>query len=137
MATGNARDAVPRNSSTARISGHGHVDYNAVPGVIYTWPEVATVGKSEDDLKADGTPYKVGKFPFLANSRAVANLDKDGIVKIMACSKTDKILGIHMIGPTAGELIAEAVLAMPFGASSEDIARTMHPITVPKFLVAS
>ena len=98
-----------------------------IPGVIYTHPEVATVGKSEDDLKAEGTPYKVGKFPFLANSRAASNLEKDGLVKIMACSKTDKILGVHMMGPAAGELIAEMVLAMSFGASSEDVARICHP----------
>jgi len=105
---------------------HGHIDYNAIPGVIYTHPEVATVGKSEDDLKAEGIAYKVGKFPFLANSRAVANLDKDGLVKIMACSKTDKILGVHMMGPTAGELIAEMTLAINFGASSEDLALLCH-----------
>lgn len=107
--------------------GHGHVDYNAIPAVVYTWPELATVGKSEEDLKAEGIPYKVGKFPFLANSRAAANLDKDGLVKIMACAKTDKILGVHMFGPTAGELIAEMVLAMSYGASSEDLATITHP----------
>jgi len=106
---------------------HGHVDYNSVPSVIYTNPEVACVGASEDDLKAQNIPYKVGKFPFLANSRAATNLSKDGIVKIMACSKTDKILGVHMMGPTAGELIAETVIAMAFGASSEDLARICHP----------
>lgn len=79
---------------------------------LYTWSETATVGKSEDDLKAEGIPYKVGKFPFLANFRAAANLDKDGLVKIMSCAKTDQNLGCHMVGPTASELINEMVLAM-------------------------
>lgn len=106
---------------------HGHVDYNSIPSVIYTHPELSTVGKSEDDLKAEGVEYKVGKFPFLANSRAGANLDKDGLVKIMACAKTDKVLGVHMFGPQASELINEMALAMAYGASSEDIARTCHP----------
>lgn len=104
----------------------GHVNYDAIPGVVYTWPEVATVGKTEEELKAAGVAYNVGKFPFLANSRARAVGDTDGLVKILACSKTDRVLGVHIIGPDAGTLIAEAVLALEYGASSEDIARTCH-----------
>lgn len=104
----------------------GHVNYDAIPGVIYTAPEVATVGKSEDDLKKEGVAYKVGKFPFLANSRGRAVGQTDGFVKILADAKTDRVLGVHIIGPDAGTLIAEAVLAMEYGASSEDIARTCH-----------
>lgn len=104
----------------------GHVNYDAIPGVVYTWPEVATVGKTEEELKATAIAYKVGKFPFLANSRARAVGDTDGLVKILACSKTDRVLGVHIIGPDAGTLIAEAVLALEYGASSEDIARTCH-----------
>jgi dihydrolipoamide dehydrogenase len=104
----------------------GHVNYNTIPGVVYTWPEVATVGKTEEELKKDGVDYKVGKFPFLANSRARAVADTDGFVKILACSKTDKVLGAHIIGPDAGTMIAEIVLAMEYSASSEDIARTCH-----------
>jgi len=104
----------------------GHVDYNLVPGVIYTWPEVATVGKSEEELKAAGVAYKAGKFPFLANSRARSVAETDGLVKILACAKTDRVLGVHIIGPDAGTLIAEAVAVMEFGGSSEDIARTCH-----------
>lgn len=104
----------------------GHVDYDKVPGVIYTWPEVATVGKSEEDLKAAGVQYKVGKFPFMANSRARAISDSEGLVKIIACAATDKVLGVHIIGPDAGTLIAEAVAVMEFGGSAEDIARTCH-----------
>ena len=103
-----------------------HVYYDAIPGVIYTAPEVATVGKSEDELKAEGVSYKVGKFPFMANSRARAVGNTDGFVKILADAKTDRVLGVHIIGPEAGTLIAEAVLAMEYGASSEDIARTCH-----------
>jgi len=105
---------------------HGHVNYEAIPGVVYTWPEVATVGKTEEDLKAAGIAYKAGKFPFLANSRARANDDADGFVKILSDAKTDRILGCHIIGPNAGDLIAEVVLAMEFGAAAEDIARTCH-----------
>jgi dihydrolipoamide dehydrogenase len=104
----------------------GHVNYNTIPGVVYTWPEVATVGKTEEELKKDGVDYKVGKFPFLANSRARAVSDTDGFVKILACSRTDKVLGAHIIGPDAGTMIAEIVLAMEYSASSEDIARTCH-----------
>ena len=104
----------------------GHVNYNVIPGVIYTSPEVATVGKSEDDLKKENISYKIGKFPFMANSRAKVNNETDGFVKILADSKTDRVLGVHIIGPHSGDMIAEMALAMEFGASSEDIARTCH-----------
>jgi dihydrolipoamide dehydrogenase len=104
----------------------GHVNYDAIPGVVYTWPEVANVGKTEEQLKADGIAYKVGKFPFTANGRARANGDSDGFVKILADAKTDKVLGCHIIGPAAGDLIAEVVLGMEFSAAAEDIARTSH-----------
>jgi dihydrolipoamide dehydrogenase len=104
----------------------GHVNYDAIPGVVYTWPEVASVGKSEDQLKAAGIAYKVGKFPFTANGRARANGDSDGFVKILADAKTDQVLGCHIIGPAAGDLIAEVVLGMEFAAAAEDIARTSH-----------
>ncbi|KAI0310967.1 dihydrolipoyl dehydrogenase [Amylostereum chailletii] len=107
-------------------SGHGHVNYNTIPSVVYTHPEVAWVGKTEQELKAAGVQYKVGKFPFIANSRAKTNLDTEGTVKFLAEKETDRILGVHIIGPNAGEMIAEAVLAMEYGASSEDIARTTH-----------
>lgn len=103
-----------------------HVDYNTIPGVIYTHPEVANVGKTEEELKATGIEYAIGKFPFMANSRARAVGESEGFVKILACKKTDRVLGVHIIGPDAGTLIAEAVLAMEYGASSEDIARTCH-----------
>ena len=105
---------------------HSHIDYDAIPAVIYTWPEVGSVGKTEEDLKTAGVDYKVGKFPFTATSRARANGDTDGFVKILADAKTDRVLGVHIIGPDAGTLIAEAALAMEFRASSEDIARTVH-----------
>lgn len=104
----------------------GHIDYDLIPGVVYTWPEVAAVGKTEQQLKDTGVPYKVGKFPFSANGRARAMNAVDGFVKILAHEKTDRVLGVHIIGPEAGTLIAEAVLAMEFGASAEDIARTCH-----------
>ena len=104
----------------------GHVNYNVIPGVVYTSPEVATVGKTEEQLKDENISYKVGKFPFLANSRAKVNNETDGFVKILADSKTDKILGVHIIGPHSGDMIAEMALAMEFGASAEDIARTCH-----------
>ncbi|KAI6157081.1 hypothetical protein BKA82DRAFT_13304 [Pisolithus tinctorius] len=106
--------------------GHGHVNYNAIPSVVYTHPEVAWVGKTEQDLKAAGVKYNVGKFPFAANSRAKTNLDTEGFVKFLSEKETDRILGVHIIGPNAGEMISEAVLAMEYGASSEDIARTTH-----------
>lgn len=103
-----------------------HVNYDAIPGIVYTWPEVAAVGKTEEELKAAGVDYKVGKFPFSANGRARANGDTDGFVKILADAKTDKVLGCHILGPDAGNLIHEAVIAIEFGASSEDLARTCH-----------
>ena len=109
------------------ISGQsGHVNYNIIPGVIYTTPEVAYVGKTEEELKNNKHDYKVGKFPFIANSRAKAINQQEGFVKILADKISDKILGVHLIGPHAGELIAEMSIAMEFGASSEDIARTCH-----------
>ncbi|MFO0389138.1 MAG: dihydrolipoyl dehydrogenase [Alphaproteobacteria bacterium] len=104
----------------------GHVYYDAIPSVVYTWPEVASVGKTEEELKAAGVQYKSGKFPFMANSRARAVGYAEGFVKILADAKTDRVLGVHIIGPFAGTLIAEAGLAMEYGASSEDIARTCH-----------
>ena len=104
----------------------GHVNYDVIPGVIYTSPEVATVGKTEEQLKEENRSYKVGKFPFLANSRAKVNNETEGFVKILADSKTDKVLGVHIIGPHCGDMIAEMALAMEFGASAEDIARTCH-----------
>lgn len=107
-------------------SGDSHVNYNAIPGVIYTHPEVAWVGKNEQELKAEGVKYSVGKFPFMANSRARANQDVDGSVKVLTDAATDKILGVHIVNAQAGELIAEAVLALEYGASSEDVARTSH-----------
>ena len=104
----------------------GHVNYDIIPGVVYTSPEVAYVGKTEEQLKQESVNYKVGKFPFLANSRAKVNNETDGFVKILADSKTDRVLGVHMIGPHTGDMIAEMALAMEFGASAEDIARTCH-----------
>ena len=104
----------------------GHVNYDVIPGVIYTSPEVAYVGKSEEQLKKDSITYKIGKFPFIANSRAKVNNETDGFVKILADSKTDRVLGVHIIGPHCGDMIAEMALAMEFGASAEDIARTCH-----------
>jgi len=104
----------------------GHVNYDVIPGVVYTSPEVATVGKTEEQLKSENKTYKVGKFPFLANSRAKVNNETEGLVKILADSNTDKVLGVHIIGPHCGDMIAEMALAMEFGASSEDIARTCH-----------
>ena len=105
---------------------HGHVNYEVIPGVVYTWPEVATVGKTEEQLKEAGIQYRSGKFTFMANSRARATLQTDGFVKILADAKTDRVLGVHIIGPHAGTLIHECCVAMEFGASSEDIARTCH-----------
>ena len=104
----------------------GHVNYDAVPNVIYTFPEVATVGKSEEDLKAAGVPYKVGKFPFTANGRAKVNKTTEGFVKILADAATDRILGVHIIAAQASEMIAEATVVMEFGGSAEDLARTCH-----------
>ena len=104
----------------------GHVNYDTIPSVVYTFPEVASVGKTEEELKAAGVQYKVGKFPFTANARAKTIAATDGMVKIIADAATDKVLGCHILGPEAGNLIAEVVLAMEFGAASEDIARTCH-----------
>jgi dihydrolipoamide dehydrogenase len=103
-----------------------HVNYGVIPGVIYTNPEVAWVGRSEEELKEDGVDYVVGKFPFLANGRAKVNGTTEGFVKILADAKTDRVLGVHILGAQAGNLIAEAAVAMEFSASSEDIARTCH-----------
>jgi len=108
------------------IGEGGHVNYDTIPGVIYTYPEVACVGKSEEELKAANIAYRKGSFPFMANSRARTNHSADGLVKILACPETDKILGCWIIGPNAGEMIAEGVLAMEYGAASEDVARTCH-----------
>jgi dihydrolipoamide dehydrogenase len=110
-----------------RLAGQaGHVNYEVIPGVVYTWPEVATVGLSEEAAKSSEIQYKVGTFFFLANGRARCLDDTDGIVKIIADAKTDRVLGVHIVGPRASDLIAEAVMAMEFGAAAEDIARTMH-----------
>ncbi len=104
----------------------GHIDYNMVPGVVYTWPEISAVGKTEEQLKEDGVKYNAGKFPFMANGRARAMGMTEGFVKILADAETDKVLGVHMIGPNVGELISEAVTVMEFDGSAEDIARTCH-----------
>jgi len=104
----------------------GHVNYDVIPSVIYTMPEIASVGKTEEELKAANVAYNVGKFPFTANGRAKANQQTDGFVKILADAKTDRVLGVHIVGSDAGNMIAEACVAMEFGASSEDIARTCH-----------
>ena len=111
----------------------GHVNYDVIPNVVYTYPEIASVGKTEEELKAAGIAYNVGKFPFAANPRARVNLTTEGFVKILADAKTDRVLGVHILGPDAGNLIGEAAIAMEFGASSEDIARTCaaHP-TLPE-----
>jgi dihydrolipoamide dehydrogenase len=104
----------------------GHVNYDVIPGVVYTFPEIASVGKTEEELKEQGVAYNTGKFPFTANGRAKANQQTDGFVKILADAKTDRVLGVHIVGADAGNMIAEAAVAMEFGASSEDIARTCH-----------
>ena len=109
------------------ISGQScHVNYDVIPGVVYTFPEVASVGKTEEQLKDANQTYKIGKFPFMANSRAKTVNEPEGFVKILADNKTDRVLGVHIIGSHAGEMIAEMAIAMEFGASSEDIARTCH-----------
>jgi len=105
---------------------HGHVNYDVIPGVIYTHPEVANVGKTEENLKDEGRAYKVGKFSFMGNGRAKANFAADGFVKILADAETDRILGAHIMGPAAGDLIHEICVAMEFGASAEDLALTCH-----------
>ena len=110
-----------------RLAGQAtHINYDAIPSVVYTWPEAASVGKTEEQLKDAGVDYNKGNFPFMANSRARANGDAEGFVKILADAATDEVLGVHIIGPDAGTMIAELALAMEFGASSEDIARTCH-----------
>ena len=106
--------------------GFGHVNYNAIPSVMYTHPEVAWVGQNEAEVKEQGVKYRTGSFPFSANSRAKTNLETDGMVKFISDAETDRILGIHIVGPNAGEMIAEGVLAVEYGASSEDVARTSH-----------
>ena len=105
----------------------GHMNYDIIPSVIYTYPEVATVGKTEEELKAAGVAYKVGKFPFTANARARVNHETEGFVKVLADAKTDRVLGVHMVGPDVGEMISEYCVAMEFAAASEDVARTCHP----------
>ena len=105
---------------------HGHVNYDVIPGVVYTMPEIAAIGKTEEELKAAGVAYKVGKFPFTANGRARAMRHTDGFVKVLADAATDRVLGVHIIGISAGELIAECAVLMEFGGSSEDLARTCH-----------
>jgi dihydrolipoamide dehydrogenase len=105
---------------------HGHVNYDAIPGVVYTQPEVASVGKTEEELKAAGVVYKAGKFPFTANGRARAMEATEGFVKILADAATDRVLGVHIVGFGAGEMIHEAVVLMEFGGSSEDLARSTH-----------
>jgi dihydrolipoamide dehydrogenase len=104
----------------------GHVNYDVIPAVVYTFPEIASVGQTEDELKDKGAAYNVGKFPFTANGRAKANHQTEGFVKILADAKTDRVLGVHIVGADAGNMIAEAAVAMEFGASAEDIARTCH-----------
>ena len=102
------------------------MNYDVIPNVVYTFPEIASVGKTEDELKEAGVAYNAGKFPFTANGRAKANQQTDGFVKILADAKTDRVLGVHIVGSDAGNMIAEAAVAMEFGASAEDIARTCH-----------
>ncbi len=110
----------------AIVTGYGHVDYNSIPGVVYTHPEIASVGKTEEQLKEEGIEYKKGAFPFQANGRAKAIGETEGRVKVLADAKTDRVLGVHILGANAGDLIAEAAVAMAFGASAEDIARASH-----------
>jgi dihydrolipoamide dehydrogenase len=106
---------------------HPHINYNLIPGVVYTWPEVSSVGQTEEQLKEAGVAYKVGKFPFRALGRARASTDLDGFVKVLADKQTDEILGVHMVGARAADLIIEAVALMEFRASAEDAARMSHP----------
>ena len=110
----------------AKIQFTNHINYNLIPGVVYTWPEVAAVGETEDQLKARGVAYKSGSFPFKASGRAVASMDTDGQVKVLADKATDEILGVHIIGPRAADMIGECVVAMEFRASAEDITRMSH-----------
>jgi len=120
------RESWMRVARPSHILTAGHVNYNAIPAVMYTHPEVAWVGQNEQDLKSEGVKYKVGTFPFSANSRAKTNLDTDGLVKFLADAETDRILGVHIVGPNAGEMIAEGTLALEYGASCEDVGRTSH-----------
>jgi dihydrolipoamide dehydrogenase len=103
-----------------------HVDYNLVPSAVYTWPEIASVGKTEEQVKESGAEYRVGKFPFAASGRAKAMDETDGFVKVIADTKTDKLLGVHILGARASDLIAEAVAIMAYGGSAEDMARCVH-----------
>ncbi len=120
-------------------SGHGHVNYDAIPSVVYTHPEVSWVGKTEQELKAAGVQYKIGKYPFAANSRAKTNLDTEGFVKFIVEKETDRVLGVHIIGPNAGEMIASACLAVEYQASAEDVARTCHAhvslVLIPEYYI--
>ncbi|MBL6723305.1 MAG: dihydrolipoyl dehydrogenase, partial [Candidatus Margulisbacteria bacterium] len=110
------------------IAGHTvHLNYNTIPGVVYTWPEVASVGKTEQELSDAGIKYKSGKFPFKASGRARASEERDGFIKVLSDASTDEILGVHMIGPRAADMIAEAVVAMEYRASAEDIGMLVHP----------
>jgi len=106
--------------------GHCHVNYEAIPGIVYTDPELASVGRTEDELKEQGVAYRKGEFPFSANGRAKALASTDGLVKLLADQETDRLLGAHILGPRAGDLIAEVTVAMEFGATSEDLARSCH-----------
>ena len=108
------------------VTGYGHVDYNTIPGVVYTHPEIAAVGKTEEELKEAEVEYRKGTFPFAANGRAHTLGETAGRVKVLADARTDRVLGVHIIGPRAGDLIAEAAVAMAYGATSEDIARASH-----------
>ncbi len=123
-----AHKAMDEGSALAEmlVGQAGHVNYDVIPNVVYTYPEIATVGKSEEDLKAAGVSYNVGKLPMMANGRAKVNLTSEGFIKILADARTDRVLGVHMVCADAGNMIAEAAIAMEFGASSEDIARTCH-----------
>jgi dihydrolipoamide dehydrogenase len=105
---------------------HPHINYNLIPNVVYTWPEVAGVGATEEQLKADGIDYKSGSFPFKASGRARASMDTDGLVKVLADSQSDEILGVHICGPRAADMIAEAVVAMEYRATAEDLSRMSH-----------